>query len=448
MKIISPLSVSEETASAANSSVSHLGTKGSPLTETVTTPNSSVDVATNQPDLLRLVLEDIRNVPYNKSTSLKTPSGNYSRNWSAYNASQVNELPLFKSILKEICEMVEEPEQHRGRPRISLRDMLFSGGCMVYNQHAARRFEGNLKEIQEQDFIKKVPHHNTISHFLRRSEVTSILTDLIEITSLPLKEVESHFSVDSTGLTTNRYARWVDDRTKEDKEKQQWVKIHLMIGTTSNIVTAAVVTGGEAADGPQLGRLMHATKSNFNISAVSGDAAYLSGENMRHIAVAGALPLLKFKSNNLLDSGYAKSQLWKNMWGLFNERFYVYMSHYNKRNNVESTFSMIKRKFGGRLFSVNCQAQINEALLRVLCHNICTLIRVLYELNVPITFPAETSISSKNEEVESTKVSIAGGRIVAMQGMGNGENKPSAFTRRAGRRSNKISHQNQISLFE
>jgi transposase len=46
------------------------------------------------------------------------------------------------------------------------------------------------------------------------------------------------------------------------------------------------------------------------------------------------------------------------------------MEHHHKRSNAESTFSMTKAKFGGSLRSKTRQAQFNEALCKILCHNI------------------------------------------------------------------------------
>ncbi len=60
--------------------------------------------------------------------------------------------------------------------------------------------------------------------------------------------------------------------------------------------------------------------------------------------------------------------------------------HYHKRSNVETTFSMIKLKFGERLRSKSMTAQTNEVLCKVLCHNICCLIQSIYELGIKPTF--------------------------------------------------------------
>jgi transposase len=413
---------------------------------TVSAENSLIEE--DQPNLLRQFLKGIEEFPYEKSTAPRTKSGGYGQNWSAYNTAQENEQRLFKNILKILCEMIEEPEPVRGRPPVPLKDIVYCAAFMVYNKHPARGFNESLNELMNQGYISRVPHHNTICLYLRKEFLEIIITKLIEIASLPMRVIESQFAFDSTGLTTHRYARWVDDRTKEEKILRQWVKIHLGCGVTSNIVTTAVVTRGEASDSRQFGHLVNKTACNFNMSAVSGDSAYLSGENMRYVVAAGALPLLRFKSNNVLDPYKSKSNIWENLLRLYKERHWVYMSHYNKRNNVEATFSMIKRKFGEHLLTTDHQAQISEALLKVLCHNICVLIQSFYELDVPITFPENSSVSLKKDENESTQVSIAEGRVTATKRGRKGQHKNVNTNQKSVKGSNKTYNQNQILLFD
>lgn len=52
---------------------------------------------------------------------------------------------------------------------------------------------------------------------------------------------------------------------------------------------------------------------------------------------------------------------------------------------------MIKAKFGDMLRSKTERAQINEALCKVLCHNLCCLINAMYELNLKPKFYAEVA---------------------------------------------------------
>jgi hypothetical protein len=49
-------------------------------------------------------------------------------------------------------------------------------------------------------------------------------------------------------------------------------------------------------------------------------------------------------------------------------------------------FAAIKGKFGDSLRSKSDVGQINEALCKVLCHNLCVLVRVMHELGVEPSF--------------------------------------------------------------
>ena len=70
------------------------------------------------------------------------------------------------------------------------------------------------------------------------------------------------------------------------------------------------------------------------------------------------------------------------MFHLYSLNSDEYLSHYHKRSNVESTFSMVKAKFGDHLRSKTDTAMVNEALCKILCHNVCCLIQSTYELGV------------------------------------------------------------------
>jgi transposase len=74
------------------------------------------------------------------------------------------------------------------------------------------------------------------------------------------------------------------------------------------------------------------------------------------------------------------------MYHLFMYRREEYMEHYHERSNMETAYSMIKGMFGSALRSKSDTGQINEALCKVLCHNVCVLIRAMHELGIEPTF--------------------------------------------------------------
>jgi transposase len=70
------------------------------------------------------------------------------------------------------------------------------------------------------------------------------------------------------------------------------------------------------------------------------------------------------------------------MFHYFSLKREEYLQYYHKRSNVESTFSMIKAKFGDAIRSKTDVAQVNEVLCKVLGHNICCVISAMYELGI------------------------------------------------------------------
>ena len=74
------------------------------------------------------------------------------------------------------------------------------------------------------------------------------------------------------------------------------------------------------------------------------------------------------------------------------------MVHYHKRSNVESVFQMIKSKFGEKPGSKHETAQINEALTKALCHNLCVVIQSMYDLRVyPLLVSQLEPVRNKHE---------------------------------------------------
>jgi len=90
----------------------------------------------------------------------------------------------------------------------------------------------------------------------------------------------------------------------------------------------------------------------------------------------GGIPYVPFKSN----SGSSGSAAWEPFYHLYSLHKDDFLKHYHQRSNVESAFSAIKRKFGGAVRSKLLIAQLNEVLLKCLCHNLSMLVPSIHEL--------------------------------------------------------------------
>jgi transposase len=247
-----------------------------------------------------------------------------------------------------------------------------------YEDISTRLLDSDLVIARDRGHLIYVPSFNTVIKYMDDSTCTPILTDLIRLSALPLKDLEEVFAVDSSGLTQVLYSSWFDFRFGDNPEKKahEWLKIHLICGVKSHIVTHIVVTDGTASDYPQLPELVKETAKNFRIREVCADKGYSGRSNHDAIASVGAVPFIPFRSN---ATGEAKgSPTWTALYHFFQLHRTEFDQHYHQRSNVESLFSALKRRFDGKLMFKTEVGQINETLSRILCHNITVLIKEYY----------------------------------------------------------------------
>jgi transposase len=319
-----------------------------------------------------------------------------SRNWTAYDAAQTEEKRRFVVLLAELCSTVPQPEQRgKGRPRLPLSDMLFASVYRVYVGFSLRRFNSDLKQAFVEGLVNSMPHYNSMSNYLSKPELMDIFKCLITASSLPLKAVETDFAVDSSGFSTSRFVRWFNKKYGREIDNREWVKVHLMCGVNTKIVSAVEISGWAANDTNYFVPLVERTAEYFDVREVSADKAYLSRKNLNAVEEIGGMPFVPFKSNTLEPT---ESGAWARMYHLFMYKREEYMEHYHKRSNIETAFSMIKGKFGSSLRSKSDVGQINEAFCKVLAHNICVLVQATHELGIePVFFaPTRTEASGLN----------------------------------------------------
>jgi len=96
------------------------------------------------------------------------------------------------------------------------------------------------------------------------------------------------------------------------------------------------------------------------------------------ISAADAVPLVAFKTNAKAGAPGP----WRQSFDSFRDDPEGFYQAYHQRSNVETTFSMIKAKFGGFVRSNGPQAQRNEVLCKVLAHNLCVLVQAIFQLGI------------------------------------------------------------------
>jgi transposase len=249
---------------------------------------------------------------------------------------------------------------------------------------SGRRFTSDLCDAQAKGYIAKVPHFNPVLRVFEKEETTDILRAMVGYSAAPLAALESSFAIDSSGFSGCRFDRWYDCKwgNVPERKGRAWVKAHAMIGCKTDVITAAEVLDKESGDVTQLPSLLHATAQKFRISDLCADKAYLSEDALCVVSQVGATALIPFKSNSVPG----RPGVWDTAYHYFNLHREEFLARYHQRSNVESTFSMIKRKFGDSVRAKNDLTMKNETWAKFVCHNLCCLIQSMEEFGIDADF--------------------------------------------------------------
>ena len=135
--------------------------------------------------------------------------------------------------------------------------MIFLATYKVYSTVSGRRFMTDLRAAADNGMISVTPHYNSIFNVLDRESLTPVLQELITRSPLPLKALETEFAVDSTGFGTQCFYRHFSAKCGRELSRRNYLKVHAIVGTATNVVTAVVVTDEHTGDSPHAGPARH-----------------------------------------------------------------------------------------------------------------------------------------------------------------------------------------------
>ena len=224
----------------------------------------------------------------------------YPQDWESYNQAQTHEKELFMKLLHELClTLPEEAEPiSKGRPMLPLRDMVFSSTLKVYTTFSLRRFMCDMREAKHLRYVKWYPHFSIVSLYMKKKELSNILLELITLSSLPLRSVETKFAIDSSGFRTTKFNEYLNEKYNIGRY-HSWLKAHVCVGVKTNVITAVNITYDNGADHPEFIPLTNQTlKGGFQIDEMSADRAYLSADNLSHIIRNDGTPFIPIQNEH------------------------------------------------------------------------------------------------------------------------------------------------------
>jgi hypothetical protein len=304
--------------------------------------------------------------------------------WPAYNKAQVAEKDCVQKLLAALCDGISQPAQATGRPRVPLSDLVYGAAMRVYTTRSGRRAMSDIHACHNLGHLERVPQYNTIFKYLGKPEMVPLLSGLVTESARPLIAIEQSFSPDATGFASPTYARWFSHKHGDDEivARQDWVKLHGFCGNRTNAIVCAEVTknvGPGTADVVVFKTLVErAVEAGFDVREIPSDKGYLSRANVVLAERVGARAYIPMKSNSSKNG----PEEWQRLFHLYSLNRPAFDSHYGPRQNVEASFSAIKRKFLPSVRSRNFTTASCEVLLKALVFNLSMLVHTSFEMGI------------------------------------------------------------------
>jgi transposase len=306
-------------------------------------------------------------------------------NWSQYNLAKINEIKFVLMFIRAAVDGVEARFLERGgpgRPLSSAFDLAKIILVKEYFETGERQAEG-LSDLFSEKLALKHPYSaSTIGRAYSRTDVQQILMRIFDLTSEPIKDKETSFSGDGTGLPLSIKQNYANDRDDEAKHAG-YDKAMLVVSNNFHIITGFVYAEGTANDCPLFAPAFEQTKRKFaRINDVELDAGFVSRDNCQLIADAGATPYIYPKVGITLNQDGAPA--WKDMYLSLTEDAQAWLRGYHPRSQSESVNSTHKRRFTRPLLRKLRPRREVESLCRFIITNAIMLITAYCELRVEV----------------------------------------------------------------
>ena len=221
----------------------------------------------------------------------------------------------------------------------------------------------------------RLPHYNTVFNYLENPELTPDPEAPDRREHQAAQGRRGRLRRGLIRLHVVRFVRWFDHKYGVAEQEHDWVKVSLMTGVKTNVVTAVEVDERYAGDCPSSPPLVKATAENFTLREVSADTPISATRTWTPVAAARRDAVHRVQGEH--DGGRAA--------GVFAKMFHFYSLN---RDDFLSPLSQAEQRRidvlddqgevrGPRSAPRPTSAMVNEALGKILCHNICCLIQCI-----------------------------------------------------------------------
>lgn len=314
------------------------------------------------------------------------------RRWPEYNQSLRMESVLFDRLLWALCREIPEPLSYPGK--VGRRPIPSRLQAFIAVKKAGLK-KGALRAYSDMDALygdgkgilpRGVPNEAVSSRFFNNPRAIQLLSELIQDSAAPLRDLEEKqtVAIDSSGFMLANRGWYRKIAHKEPIGDPGFVKGHVIVGCRTKIILAAIATPRrKGGDSPRFEPLLAAVHENgFHPAVVAADGAYNSRDSAQFAANLGIQPVIPFADG--MTGRPMGRPAYRKMWLLFELHRQEFDRLYHQRSLVESVFSSVKKRVGEVILSRNPEAQLAELLAKFVNHNVCVLVRALYEFGLDL----------------------------------------------------------------
>jgi hypothetical protein len=301
------------------------------------------------------------------------------RDWSKYDKAMVNRGKLTLFITKDFADTwyvkydKETPRKRGGQAKYSEAAITSLLSLRFVFKLPLRAMEGLAQSLVEMAGLDiDVPDYSTLSIKLRQMKI-----------KLPpvCKDSGGGYvaSLDSTGVKIHGQGEW-NRKKHNQKDRRQWVKVHLMIDNDTMQIIGAEATADDVHDCEVFDQLIDALPNKIN--KVLGDGAYDTLDSHKK-SLDNDIELVALpRGNSVVDLKSTERHILKRNEHVltYQEKgIYAWANKYDywARNRAESTMSRFKTTFSGSLSSRKVESQKNEIILK------CKILNMFAKLTIP-----------------------------------------------------------------
>lgn len=268
---------------------------------------------------------------------------------------------------------------HKFSPKLYTQPQLFA--CLVLKTFFHTDYRGivqllaDLPELVRTLGLEAVPPFTTLHKAARRLLRLPLVHRLLTVTIRrvrPRRRRVALAAMDSTGFECRHISAYYVRRRSRERSLWQtttytrFSKLEAVVDCARHLILGALPRRGPRVDVDRFVPLLNNALQRVHIGTILADAGYDSEPNHRHArerwGIRSVIPATAGRPTDKLPTSRYRR--------LMKRRLTKTYCHYGQRWQVETVFSMLKRRLGSAVSGRSYWSQCRDLLLRVLTHNV------------------------------------------------------------------------------